>query len=159
MDGYSFSLWSTRALCAGMTTVYVGLLYAVPAKTRQLRRDDPRQIRARFVCVSVASAVCCGAARWMLRDIPGAATWEWFGVAVHGVATATLLPLVLTATLFAVPLFTMGAGEIIGRTSPHACISCRQPTQPASLQGISYVLIPHCLCAHRYQKGGGGAAR
>lgn len=96
-----------------MVVVYVGVLYVIPADVRQLPRDDPRHIRARFVSVACASIACVGAARWLLDGSltvagTGWASWEWLGLPAHGWGAASVLPLLLTATLFLAPLLTTG---------------------------------------------------
>jgi prenyl protein peptidase len=102
-------LLTARLVCVAMVVLFVGGLYLVPADVRQLPRDDPRHIRARFAAVATATLLSTLLLGLQLRDEAAVAEGtflEWLGLPTHGLLPATVLPLTLTASLFLGPLAT-----------------------------------------------------
>lgn len=90
------------ATCTLLVTAFVGLFYAVPARVRDLHRDNPVQVRYRFGTIT---AVCCAAPvalrlLWWVEDGAAPGFWAWLGFRARGFGYACALPLALTAMLF-----------------------------------------------------------
>eukprot|EP01052_Picozoa_sp_SAG31_P031097 SAG31_NODE_3262_length_4482_cov_8.132101_2_plen_332_part_00 len=106
---HTLSPTTARLSCIGMTVLFVGLLYAVPASIRRSPRDSPTHIQARSISVTVTTVLSCLAARALLGSVLSAqeaSSWAWIGIAPQGLGAASVLPLLLTCTLFAMPLLT-----------------------------------------------------
>lgn len=74
------SLTAARLSCVGMTALFVGLLYVLPADVRKLPRDNPRHIHARMAAVTTTIVLCCAAARLQLGAsgaLPAADVETW----------------------------------------------------------------------------------
>lgn len=109
--GMFLRLDSTQALASSalLAAGFVGSLY-VWRSSLELPRDDPRVIVRRFISIACWCAIApLIVAFWAVDDSvlhsDGRSALVWLGLPSHGLLPALFLPLLLTASLFAGPLF------------------------------------------------------
>eukprot|EP00741_Cyanophora_paradoxa_P005228 tig00000865_g5068.t1 len=93
--------------CVLLALVYVASLYVWSLRGRSLRaRDDPAEVKQRFISVIASSFVAAFVVRWFGDDSrdPDATLGRWLGLHGEGLGLALWLPLAPTVALFAGPL-------------------------------------------------------
>ncbi|KAJ0393857.1 hypothetical protein P43SY_005979 [Pythium insidiosum] len=89
-------------VCVGMAAAYVGVLYTLPRSIRRLPRDHPTHILARFLLVCIFCALCPFVlAMFYEYDEASISFAEWLGIRYQGLLAAIVVPLAVTAMLFA----------------------------------------------------------
>ncbi|GLD94619.1 hypothetical protein PINS_up003230 [Pythium insidiosum] len=89
-------------VCVGMAAAYVGVLYTLPRSIRRLPRDHPTHILARFLLVCIFCALCPFVlAMFYEYDEASISFAEWLGIRYQGLLAAIVIPLAVTALLFA----------------------------------------------------------
>lgn len=100
------------AFCLGMSSLYVAVLYLLPASIRSLPRDAPRQIVCRSCAVAAASFASVAAVAHLTQSSSACApSWssgatELVGLRWAGFALAVGRPLLLVGLLYLGPLCT-----------------------------------------------------
>lgn len=102
------SLGSAWMLCIAMSSFFVGVLYTVSEHIRLLKRDNPIQIRARFVRLLIIVLACTALLSFISSpsNSPNAvplSTWLGFPGS-DGLFTGVVCAVFLTAMLFAGPI-------------------------------------------------------
>ncbi|TMW68492.1 hypothetical protein Poli38472_005960 [Pythium oligandrum] len=99
-----FNIGGSAAIvvCLCMAAAYVGVLYTLPWSIRRLPRDHPTHILARFLLICIFCALCPFVlAMFYEYDEDSISFAEWLGIRVEGLLPALIIPLVVTAVLFA----------------------------------------------------------
>ncbi|CAM9435628.1 unnamed protein product [Phaeothamnion confervicola] len=121
-DNVTFALSELQAwgVCILLSACYVGALYLMPSRLRSLSRDNPSQIKARFVCVACSTAFAIASLSWLATpSAQGAPLATWIGLPPSGAnetLVAVTLPLALTASLFLGPLVCLALITSLRRT-------------------------------------------
>ncbi|KAI8820102.1 uncharacterized protein EV422DRAFT_78613 [Fimicolochytrium jonesii] len=106
----ALSLSTAVATCTALTVLFFGSFYLLPkndpSRTTPPSRNDPAVVRARFISVGLSCVLSLGGVAFLLHGGDSTKSfWPYVGINGTTALSSITLGLVLTATLFAGPLY------------------------------------------------------